>query len=177
MRRELKGRPGRGIGPLKEKTVHAALTKQRIHAIELEHRRATGKASRRGSRFATCYRGTRVCRARSNCWDRPIVPREINRLEQTKSVPPVIDVIAEPILALPGLINTRDGASGDQPAANVSHDAAHPPGCNRKSLKTMTTWSGEARPGFYKTGHFSNISDHETLSDEVGSSIVSCRAA
>jgi hypothetical protein len=46
----LRGRPGRGIGPLKEKTVHAALTKQRIHAIvgqvidELEHRRATGKA-------------------------------------------------------------------------------------------------------------------------------------
>ena len=45
----LRGRPGRGIGPLKEKTVHAALTKQRIHAIvgqvidELEHRRATGK--------------------------------------------------------------------------------------------------------------------------------------
>ena len=46
----LRGRPGRGVGPLKEKTVHAALTKQRIHAIvgqvidELEHRRATGKA-------------------------------------------------------------------------------------------------------------------------------------
>ena len=44
-----RGRPGRGIGPLKEKTVHAALTKQRIHAIvgqvidELERRRATGK--------------------------------------------------------------------------------------------------------------------------------------
>jgi hypothetical protein len=27
-------------------------------------------------------------------------------------VPPVIDVIAEPILALPGLTNTRDGAGG-----------------------------------------------------------------
>ena len=46
----LKGKPGRGLGSLKEKTVHAALTKQRIHAIvgqiidELEHRRATGKA-------------------------------------------------------------------------------------------------------------------------------------
>jgi hypothetical protein len=46
----LRGRPGRGIGQLKEKTVHATLTKQRIHAIvgqvidELEHRRATGKA-------------------------------------------------------------------------------------------------------------------------------------
>src|SRR5262245_53204509 len=44
-----RGRPGRGMGPLKEKTVHAALTKQRIHAIvgqvidELERRRATGK--------------------------------------------------------------------------------------------------------------------------------------
>ena len=46
----LRGRPGRGVGPLKEKTVHAALTKQRVHAIvgqvidELERRRATGKA-------------------------------------------------------------------------------------------------------------------------------------
>jgi hypothetical protein len=46
----LRGRPGQGIGPLKEKTVHAALTKQRLHAIvgqvidELERRRATGKA-------------------------------------------------------------------------------------------------------------------------------------
>src|SRR5262245_17202210 len=45
-----RGRPGRGLAPLKEKTVHAALTKQRIHALvgqvidELEHRRATGKA-------------------------------------------------------------------------------------------------------------------------------------
>jgi hypothetical protein len=29
----LRGRPGRSIGPLKEKTVHAALTKQRIHAM------------------------------------------------------------------------------------------------------------------------------------------------
>jgi hypothetical protein len=50
MRRELKGRPGRSIGPLKEKTVHAALTKQRIHALvgqvidELEKRRAAGKS-------------------------------------------------------------------------------------------------------------------------------------
>jgi hypothetical protein len=29
--------------------------------------------------------------------------KEINRSEQTKTVPPVIDVIAEPILALAGL--------------------------------------------------------------------------
>jgi hypothetical protein len=49
MTRALKGRPGRQIGPLKEKTVHAALTKQRIHAIvsqvidELEKRRVAGK--------------------------------------------------------------------------------------------------------------------------------------
>jgi hypothetical protein len=49
MTRALKGRPGRQLGPLKEKTVHAALTKQRIHAIvgqvidELEQRRAKGK--------------------------------------------------------------------------------------------------------------------------------------
>jgi hypothetical protein len=49
MTRALKGRPGRQIGPLKEKTVHAALTKQRIHALvaqvidELEKRRASGK--------------------------------------------------------------------------------------------------------------------------------------
>ena len=50
--------------------------------------------------------------------------KEINRLEEAKTALPVIDVIAEPILALPGLTNTRDGAGGGQPAANVSHDAA-----------------------------------------------------
>jgi hypothetical protein len=49
MTRALKGRPGRQVAPLKEKTIHAALTKQRIHAIvgqvidELEKRRAAGK--------------------------------------------------------------------------------------------------------------------------------------
>jgi hypothetical protein len=43
--------------------------------------------------------------------------KEINRLEQTKTVPPVIDVIAEPILALPGLTNTRDGAGGQGAAS------------------------------------------------------------
>jgi hypothetical protein len=50
--------------------------------------------------------------------------KEINRLEQTKTGPPVIDVIAEPILALPGPTNTRDGAGGGQPAATASHGAA-----------------------------------------------------
>jgi hypothetical protein len=33
----------------------------------------------------------------------------------------MIDIEAEPILALPGLTNTRGGG---QPTANVSHDAA-----------------------------------------------------
>src|SRR5262245_33540513 len=50
--------------------------------------------------------------------------KEINRQERAKSIPPVIDVIAEPILALPGLTNARDGVGGGQPAANVRHDAA-----------------------------------------------------
>jgi len=50
--------------------------------------------------------------------------KKINSSEQTKTVPSVIDVIAEPILALPGLTNARDGAGGGQPAANVSHGAA-----------------------------------------------------
>lgn len=50
MPRALEGRPGGQVGTLKEKTVHAALTKQRIHAIvgqvidELEQRRARGKS-------------------------------------------------------------------------------------------------------------------------------------
>ncbi len=49
MPRALEGRPGRQVGTLKEKTVHAAITKARIHAIvgqvidELEQRRAKGK--------------------------------------------------------------------------------------------------------------------------------------
>ena len=50
--------------------------------------------------------------------------KEINRLEEAKTALPVIDVVAEPILALPGLTNTRDGAGGGQPTANVSHGAA-----------------------------------------------------
>jgi len=55
--------------------------------------------------------------------------KEINRSEQMKTVPPVIDVIAEPTLALAGLTDTRDGAGGDRlgktnHAANVSHGAA-----------------------------------------------------
>jgi hypothetical protein len=49
MTRAARGRPGRQIGPLKEKTQHALATKARIHAIvgqvidELEKRRAKGK--------------------------------------------------------------------------------------------------------------------------------------
>ena len=49
MPRALEGRPGRQVGTLNEKTVHAAITKARIHAIvgqvidELEQRRAKGK--------------------------------------------------------------------------------------------------------------------------------------
>jgi hypothetical protein len=45
-----RGRPGRQIGPLKEKTIHALGTKARIYAIagqvieELEKRRAKGKS-------------------------------------------------------------------------------------------------------------------------------------
>jgi hypothetical protein len=50
--------------------------------------------------------------------------KEINRLEQAKTAPPVIDVIAEPILALPGLTDACEGTGGGQPAANLSHDAA-----------------------------------------------------
>src|SRR4029077_6679760 len=48
--RAAQGRPGQQIGPLKEKTVHAHITKQRIHAIvgqvidELEDRRRKGKS-------------------------------------------------------------------------------------------------------------------------------------
>jgi hypothetical protein len=57
------------------------------------------------------------------------VDKEINRSEQMKTVPPVIDVIAEPTLALAGLTDTRDGAGGERlektdHAANVSHGAA-----------------------------------------------------
>ena len=50
MTRAVRGKPGRQLAPLKEKTVHAQLTKQRIHAIvgqvidELEQRRAKGKS-------------------------------------------------------------------------------------------------------------------------------------
>jgi hypothetical protein len=144
----LRGRPGRGIGPLKEKSVHAALTKQRIHAIfaqvidELEHRRATGKADYVKALADEVQRGGIAA------WKalRDLLPRdedvpsgsptvgigqlfiaahkEINRLEQAKTAPPVIDVIAEPILALPGLTDACEGTGGGQPAANLSHDAA-----------------------------------------------------
>jgi hypothetical protein len=117
----LRGRPGRGIGPLKEKTVHAALTKQRIHAIvgqvidELEHRRATGK------RDYVKALADEVEKGGIAAWKalRDLLPRdddvpsgspsisvgqlfvaahkEINRLEQTKKSLPVIDVEAEPV--------------------------------------------------------------------------------
>lgn len=50
--------------------------------------------------------------------------KEINRSEQMKTVPPLIDVIAEPTPALAGLTDTREGAGGGQPAANVSQDLA-----------------------------------------------------
>jgi hypothetical protein len=122
MRRELKGRPGRGIAPLKEKTIHAALTKQRIHAIvsqvidELEHRRATGKADYVKALADEVQRGGIAA------WKalRDLLPRdddipsgspsvsigqlliaahkEINRIEQAKTALPVIDVIAEPVV-------------------------------------------------------------------------------
>src|SRR6266508_5686320 len=111
----LRGRPGRGIGPLKEKTVHAGLTKQRIHAIvgqvidELEHRRATGKADYVKALADEVQRGGIAA------WKalRDLLPRdddipsgspsvsisqlfvaahkEINRVEQTKKSLPVID--------------------------------------------------------------------------------------
>jgi hypothetical protein len=120
----LKGRPGRGIGPLKEKTVHAALTKQRIHALvgqvidELEHRRATGKADYVKALADEVQRGGIAA------WKalRDLLPRdddvsggapsvsfsqffvaahkEVNRLEQARrAAPPVIDATAEPVTA------------------------------------------------------------------------------
>ena len=50
--------------------------------------------------------------------------KEIDRLEEANRVLPAIDVEAEPILALPGLTDTRDGAGGGAPATNASHGAA-----------------------------------------------------
>jgi hypothetical protein len=117
----LRGRPGQGIGPLKEKTVHAALTKQRIHVIvgqvidELERRRATGKADyvkaladevQRGGIAA--WKALRDLLPRDE--DMPSVSpsvsigqlliaahKEVNRFEQAgKTASPVIDVTAEP---------------------------------------------------------------------------------
>src|SRR5262245_28044949 len=115
----LRGRPGRGIGPLKEKTVHAALTKQRIHAIvsqvidELEHRRATGKADYVKALADEVQRGGIAA------WKalRDLLPRDedvpsgsptvgIGQLfiaahkqinEEAKTALPVIDVEAEPV--------------------------------------------------------------------------------
>jgi hypothetical protein len=159
MRRELKGRPGRSIGPLKEKTVHAALTKQRIHALvgqvidELEKRRAAGKSD-----FVKTL-ADEVEKGGIAAWKalRDLLPRdddipsgspslsfsqlfiaahkEINRSEQTKTVPPVIDVTAEPGLALAG---HRD----------------HRRQCNRKRQKTPTTWSGDAKQSLFKLKNF-----------------------
>jgi hypothetical protein len=109
---------------------------------ELEHRRATGKADYVKALADEVQRGGIAA------WKalRDLLPRdedvpsgsptvgigqlfiaahkEINRLEEAKTALPVIDVVAEPILALPGLTNTRDGAGDGQPAANVSHGAA-----------------------------------------------------
>ena len=117
----LRGRQGRGIGPLKEKTVHAALTKQRIHAIvgqvidELEHRRATGKADyvkaladevQRGGIAAWKALRELLPRDEDTASSTPNVSfsqlfiaahKEINRQEQTKKSLPVIDVEAEPV--------------------------------------------------------------------------------
>jgi hypothetical protein len=117
----LRGRPGQGIGPLKEKTVHAALTKQRIHAIvsqvidELEHRRAAGKADyvkaladevQRGGIAAWKALRDLLPRDEDMPSARPSVSlsqffvaahKEINRSEQAKTVPPVIDVEPVPV--------------------------------------------------------------------------------
>jgi hypothetical protein len=49
--------------------------------------------------------------------------KEINRLEQMKTVPPVIDVIAEPALALARLTDRATAPEVDSLAANVSHGA------------------------------------------------------
>jgi hypothetical protein len=119
-----------------------------IHAIvaqvidELEHRRAIGKAD-----YVKALAGE-VEKGGIAAWKalRDLLPRdedmsspgtslnigqlliaahkEINSSEQAKTIPPVIDVIAEPILALPGPTNTRDGAGAGDPPANVSHGAA-----------------------------------------------------
>jgi hypothetical protein len=118
----LRGRPGRGIGPLKEKTVHAALTKQRIHAIvaqvidELEHRRATGKADfvkaladevQRGGIAAWKALRDLLPRDEDVPSGRPTVGigqlfiaahKEVNRLEEeAKAALPVIDASFEPV--------------------------------------------------------------------------------
>jgi hypothetical protein len=116
-----RGRPGRGIGPLKEKTVHAALTKQRIHAIvsqvidELEHRRAAGKADyvkaladevQRGGIAA--WKALRDLLPRDEDMPRgnPTVSlsqffvaaaKEASKLEPTNTPPPVIDVRVEAV--------------------------------------------------------------------------------
>jgi hypothetical protein len=55
--------------------------------------------------------------------------KEINRSEQTKPVPPVIDVTAEPVLALAKLTDMRDGAGGGQPSdrlGKTNHAAPTP---------------------------------------------------
>lgn len=122
----MRGRPGRGVGPLKEKTIHAALTKQRIHAIvgqvldELEHRRATGKADYVKALADEVQRGG-VAGLKSL---RDLLPRdedvpgghaapvsfsqlfvsaarEASRLEPPKIALPIIDVVAEPVAAEP----------------------------------------------------------------------------
>jgi hypothetical protein len=121
-------------------SLQGRVTKQRIHAIvsqvidELEHRRATGKADYVKTLADEVQRGGIAA------WKalRDLLPRdedvpsgnptvgigqlfiaahkEINRLEEAKTALPVIDVVAEPMLALPGLTIRHH-------AANVSHSA------------------------------------------------------
>jgi hypothetical protein len=117
----LRGRPGRGVGPLKEKTVHAALTKQRIHAIvgqvidELERRRATGKADYvKALADEVQSGGIAAWKALRDLLPRDEEPssgsspvnfsqffvaaaKEASKLEPPKTVLPVIDITAEPV--------------------------------------------------------------------------------
>jgi hypothetical protein len=112
---------------------------------ELEHRRATGKADYVKALADEVQRGGIAA------WKalRDLLPldedipsaspsvsfgqlfiaahKEINRQEQAKMIPPVIDVIAEPTLALAKLTDMRDGAGGGQPAASVSDGRASRP--------------------------------------------------
>jgi hypothetical protein len=148
MRRELKGRLGRGIGPLKDKDCPCGAHQQ---AHPRHCRQATGKTAYVKALADEVQRGGIAA------WKalRDLLPRdddipsasppvsfsqlfigahkEINRLEQTKTVPPVIDVTAEPILAVEKLTDMRDGAGGGQPAANASDVATSWPSAPEQS--------------------------------------------